>query len=194
MPAIMHTWRSFITKEQPTGFERCVMRCTCGRTMNCSASNPTDIRTYFEEHDEGVRVMFRQRLASGSFQHVGGYDLLCWISAAGMDGISVPRNPPDDDKVLIVFHSRPPMPCRATAACPGLHSQTHQTTSASAIPWSTPGAVSQRSEHFSPSQNESLLKLDISQIYFIEPKTRVRLHQQGSFHINDSLKISSRKS
>lgn len=161
-----------------------------------------DIRTYFEEHDEvcELHVFDNGSAMLDHFNTVGGYDLLLLdIQLPGMDGISVAKEiRRHDDKVLIVF-----ITSMTSYAVQGysVHALDYILKPINHISFCNTldharELFRQRSEHFiTVTNNEGLLKLDISQIYFIETeKHAVRLHHtKGSFHINDSLKSIEEK-
>lgn len=156
-----------------------------------------EIQAYFEELNEvcELRVFDNGSEMLDHYEAVGGYDLLLLdIQLPGMDGVSVARQiRQHDEKVLIVFITN-----MTSYAVQGysVHALDYILKPINRISFRNTldharEMFRQRTEHFiSVTTSEGLLKLDISQIYFIETeKHAVRLYYtKGSFHINDTLK------
>lgn len=161
-----------------------------------------EIQAYFEELNEvcELRVFDNGSDMLDHYYSVGGYDLLLLdIQLPGIDGISVARQiRQHDDKVLIVF-----ITSMTSYAVQGysVHALDYILKPINRISFRNTldharELFRQRAEHFiSVTTSEGLLKLDISQIYYIETeKHAVRLyHTKGSFHINDTLKSIEEK-
>lgn len=156
-----------------------------------------EIQLYFEERGEVCEL---RAFDNGSdmldhYEAVGGYDLLLLdIQLPGMDGVSVARQVREhDEKVLIVFITS--MTAYAVQGY-SVHALDYILKPINRISFRSTldharEAFRQRTEHFiTVTTNEGLMKLDISQIYYIETeKHAVRLYYtKGSFHINDTLK------
>lgn len=156
-----------------------------------------EIQVYFDDLNEvcELRVFDNGSDMLDHYFAVGGYDLLLLdIQLPGMDGISVAKQiRHHDEKVLIVF-----ITSMTSYAVQGysVHALDYILKPINRISFRNTldharEMFCQRSEHFIwVSTSEGLLKLDISQIYYIETeKHAVRLHYtKGSFHINDTLK------
>ncbi|MBQ4437033.1 MAG: response regulator transcription factor, partial [Clostridia bacterium] len=156
-----------------------------------------EIQAYFEELNEvcELRVFDNGSEMLDHYEAVGGYDLLLLdIQLPGMDGVSVARQiRQHDEKVLIVFITN-----MTSYAVQGysVHALDYILKPINRISFRNTldharEMFRQRTEHFiSVTTSEGLLKLDISQIYFIETeKHAVRLYYtKDSFHINDTLK------
>lgn len=156
-----------------------------------------EIQAYFEEINEvcELRVFDNGSDMVDHYYAVGGYDLLLLdIQLPGMDGVSVAKQVrQSDEKVLIVFITN-----MTSYAVQGysVHALDYILKPINRISFRNTldharEMFRQRTEHFiSVTTSEGLLKLDISQIYFIETeKHAVRLYYtKGSFHINDTLK------
>ena len=161
-----------------------------------------EIKAYFEELNEvrELRVFDNGSDMLDHYYAVGGYDLLLLdIQLPGMDGISVARQVrQNDEKVLIVF-----ITSMTSYAVQGysVHALDYILKPINRISFRNTldharELFRQRAEHYiSVTTSEGLLKLDISQIYYIETeKHAVRLHHtKGSFHINDTLKSIEEK-
>ena len=161
-----------------------------------------EIKAYFEELNEvcELRVFDNGSDMLDHYYAVGGYDLLLLdIQLPGMDGISVARQVrQNDEKVLIVF-----ITSMTSYAVQGysVHALDYILKPINRISFRNTldharELFRQRAEHYiSVTTSEGLLKLDISQIYYIETeKHAVRLYYtKGSFHINDTLKSIEEK-
>lgn len=161
-----------------------------------------EIQSYFEELDEvcELRVFDNGSDMLDHYYAVGGYDLLLLdIQLPGMDGISVARQiRQHDQRVLIVF-----ITSMTSYAVQGysVHALDYILKPINRISFRSTldharEAFQQRAEHYiSVTTSEGLIRLDISQIYYIETeKHAVRLYYtKGSFHINDTLKSIEEK-
>lgn len=161
-----------------------------------------EIEAYFSELNE---VCEFHAFDNGSdlldrYEAVGGYDLLLLdIKLPGMDGVSVAREiRRHDEKVLIVF-----ITSMTSYALQGysVHALDYILKPINRISFRNVldharKLFRQRTENFiTVTTGEGLIKLDISQIYYIETeKHAVRLYYtKGSFHINDTLKSIEEK-
>jgi len=156
-----------------------------------------EIQSYFEDLDEvcELRVFDNGSDMLDHYYAVGGYDLLLLdIQLPGMDGISIARQIREHDaKVLIVFITN--MTAYAVQGY-SVHALDYILKPINRISFRSTldharALFRQRVEHYiSVITGEGLLKLDISQIYYIETERHaVRLHYtKGSFHINETLK------
>ena len=161
-----------------------------------------EINAYFDDMNEvcELRVFDNGSDMLDHYYAVGGYDLLLLdIQLPGMDGVSIAKQVrQSDEKVLIVF-----ITSMISYAVQGysVHALDYILKPINRISFRNTldharALFRQGTEHFiSVSTSEGLLKLDISQIYFIETeKHAVRLYYtKGSFHINDTLKSIEEK-
>jgi len=161
-----------------------------------------EINAYFDELNEACELRLFDN-GSDMLDHynaVGGYDLLLLdIQLPGIDGVSLAKQVRQhDEKVLIVFITS--MTAYAVQGY-SVHALDYILKPINRISFRSTLDLArelfqQRKEHFiSVTTSEGLVKLDISQIYYIETeKHAVRLHYtKGSFHINDTLKSIEEK-
>lgn len=156
-----------------------------------------EIRSYFGELNEvcELRVFCNGADMLGNNDDAGGFDLLLLdIKLPGIDGLSVAKQiRQKDSKVLIVFITS--MTAYAVQGY-SVHAMDYILKPINRISFRNTldrarELFRQRTEHYiSVTTSEGLLKLDISQIYYIETeKHAVRLYYtKGSIHINDTLK------
>ena len=161
-----------------------------------------EIRKYFEEVGEvcELRVFDNGSDMLDHFEAVGGYDLLLLdIQLPGMDGVSVARQVRlRDEKVLIVF-----ITSMTSYAVQGysVHALDYILKPINRISFRRTldharDTFRQRKEHFiMVTTGEGLIKLDISQIHYIETeKHAIRIYYiNGSFHVNDTMKSIEEK-
>ena len=161
-----------------------------------------EIRNYFDELEEvcELRVFENGSDLLDHYDAAGGYDLLLLdIQLPGLDGVSVAKQiRQNDEKVLIVFITS--MTAYAVQGY-SVHAVDYILKPINRISFRSTLDLArrifrQRTENFiSVTTNEGLIKLDISQIYYIETERHaVRLYYtKGSFHINDTLKSLEEK-
>ena len=161
-----------------------------------------EIQTYFPELGE---ICEFHAFENGSdlldrYDAVGGYDLLLLdIKLPGMDGVSVAREiRRHDEKVLIVFITSMTsyaLQGYSVRALDYILKPINRISFRNVLDHARE-LFRQRTENFiTVTTGEGLIKLDISQIYYIETeKHAVRLYYtKGSFHINDTLKSIEEK-
>ena len=161
-----------------------------------------EIQAYFSELGEvcELRVFGNGSDLLDRYEAAGGFDLLLLdIQLPGMDGVTVAKEiRQHDEKVLIVFITS--MTAYAVQGY-SVHALDYILKPINRISFRNTldharETFRQRQEHFiSVTTSDGLIKLDISQIYYIETERHaVRLHYtKGSFHINDTLKSIEEK-
>ena len=167
-----------------------------------SAQISQEINTYFDDLGE-VCELYTFDNGSAMLDHYrasGGYDLLLLdIQLPGIDGVSLARQIREkDEKIIIVFITS--MTAYAVQGY-GVHALDYILKPINRISFRATldrarEAFALRREHFiAVSTGEGLIRLDISQIFYIETeKHAVRLHYtKGSFHINDTMKSLEKK-
>ncbi len=156
-----------------------------------------EIRSYFDEMGEVCELHVFEN-GSDMLDHyrtVGGYDLLLLdIMLPGMDGVMLAKQIRETDgKVIIVFITS--MTAYAVQGY-SVRALDYILKPINRISFRNTmdrvrDMVRQRAENFIVvAAGDGLMKLDISQIYYIETeKHAVRLYYtRGSFHINDTMK------
>lgn len=156
-----------------------------------------EVQAYFPELDEQceLRIFHSGLELLDSYNVLQGYDLLLLdIVLPGIDGLTVARHIREiDEKALIVFltHTIAYAVQGYSVRAPDYILKPINRISFRNMLDHVRQILEQRAEHYiTVSTGDGLLKLDISQIYYIETERHaVRLHYtKGSFHVNDTMK------
>lgn len=162
----------------------------------------SEIHKFFEELNEKCELYMFDN-GSDFLDHnenVGGYDLLLLdIKLPGMDGVSVARQVRQkDDKVIIVFITS--MTAYAVQGY-SVRAMDYILKPINRISFRNTlerarNIYCQKTDHYiTVTTSDGLLKMDISQIYYIETENHaVRLyHTKGSLHSGETLKSMEEK-